>query len=91
MSEKTYPYTAWVLMTSFKPKEVTIIQKRGSYEEASNGKWYSKLDLYKSKGEAIAAARKMIKEAQAGIDKRQENLNKKIAALDKAERGESHA
>lgn len=94
MTERQYPRQAWVLMPSFKPKEITIVKRSfgytstySGYDESDTGKDYRISDLFDSKGEAIAAGREKVKAMQADIDKRQATLNKRIAALDKAEKG----
>lgn len=87
MSDKNYPYQAWVLMPSFKPKLETFVRHISyGHEEAKTGKWYWPDAIYETKELAIEEGRKKVKEQQADIDKRQEKLNKRIAALDKAER-----
>lgn len=93
MSERTYPYKAWALLPSFKPVEVELVERWGNfgqylnYDRAAKGKVYHvELELHASKAEAIAAGRKKIDEQQADIAKRLERINKRIAALDKAER-----
>ena len=93
MSERTYPYKAWALMPSFKPVEVELVKSYGrwscdaDWDRASNGKAYNaEHDLYHSKAEAIAAGRKKLDEQRADIAKRLERINKRAAALDKAER-----
>lgn len=87
MSEKTYPYKAWVLMPSFKPKLETFVLKTSyGHEESQTGKWYRPCDIYETKADAIAAGRETAREQQADIDKRQAKLNRRIASLDKAER-----
>lgn len=93
MSERTYPYKAWALMPSFKIVEVELVECYGSWgrymewDKASSGKSYNAdRDLHPTKAAAIAAGRKKIDEQQADIAKRLERINKRIAALDKAER-----
>ncbi len=95
MSERTYPYKAWVLLPSFTPVEVELVGPYSTYYPARYGhldvtvknKAYStEHDLYPTKAAAIAAGRKKIDEQQADIAKRLERINKRIAALDKAER-----
>lgn len=87
---REYPRQAWVLMPSFKPVEVTITKPYGSWgnvsdwDVATSGKHYHYEVLYPSRTAAIAAGREKVKEVQADIDKRQLNLNKRIASLDKA-------
>lgn len=95
MFERTYPYKAWVLMPSFTPVEVELVSPYSTYYPELYGhldvtvknKVYStERDLYPTKSAAIAAGRKQIDEQQADIAKRLERINKRIAALDKAER-----
>lgn len=88
MSERTYPYKAWVLMPSFKPAEVELVSNYGLYyDETAKGKIYHiKHSLYPTKAAAIAEGREKIEEQQADIAKRLERINKRITALDKAER-----
>lgn len=85
----TYPFQAWVLMPSFKPKEVTIVKQYISsspeYQESASSSLYHKDDLYPSKAIAIATGRELLVKQKATLDKRLETLNKKQAALDKAE------
>jgi len=88
MSERTYPYKAWALRPSFKPVEVELVRNYGVYyDETENGKIYHIAhSLNPTKAAAIAAGRKKIDEQQADTAKRPERINKRIAALDKAER-----
>ncbi|MFS2027111.1 hypothetical protein [Massilia sp. CT11-137] len=94
MSKRQYPRQAWVLLPSFKPKELTITQRSHPYSSmfeswdlASDGKSYHFEKLHPNKDAAIAAGRDLIEKARANIAKRQETMNKRIAALDKAEKG----
>ncbi len=88
MSERTYPYKAWVLQPSFKPAEVELVCNYGlHHDEAAKGKIYHvERSLYPTKAAAIAAGREKIDEQRADIAKRIERINKRAAALDKAER-----
>ena len=93
MSKRTYPYKAWALLPSFTPVEVELVESYsywGPYQDwdiSQRGKAFNaKRDLYPNKAAAIAAGRKKIDEQQADIAKRLERINKRIAALDKAER-----
>jgi hypothetical protein len=56
------------------------------FDEADSGKTYNVAELYNTPGEAIAAGREKVKALQADIAKRQETVNKRIVALDKAEK-----
>jgi len=93
MRKRQYPRQAWVLLPSFKPKEVTITQRSHphstmfeDWDLASDGKSYHFEKLHPSKGAAIAAGRELIEKARADIAKRQDTMNKRIVALDKAEK-----
>jgi hypothetical protein len=89
---RVYPRQAWVLLPSFKPKEVTLVKpycawgSTRDYDVAESGKHYHKDELHLSQEAAIAAGRVKVAATQANIDKRQENLNKQIASLDKADK-----
>ncbi len=95
MAEKrTYPYTAWMLQPSFKPVEVTIVAAAwpespaySNWEHTDKKKAVNLSDLFFSKSEAIDDGWERIKKQQADLDKKQENLNKRRAALEKASHG----
>ena len=91
MSNRIYPRNVWVLHPSFKPVEVTVIGKFHSYggsdygDITAKGKRYALNQMFETMGGAIFAGRYDVARTQADIYKRQEKLNKQIAALDKAE------
>lgn len=97
MSKRQYPRQAWVLLPSFKPKEVTITKPYGSmssvedWDMADSGKSYHKDSLFPSMAEAISHGRDQVEKLKADLAKRQDTLNKRIAALDKAEGKEAAA
>jgi len=92
MTKRSYPYKAWTLMPSFKPVEVELV---GNYDSSlgyqhmdvtAKGKiYFVGQNLWPSKEAAIAAGRDQLKAQQADLDKRQERLNKRTSALDKAD------
>lgn len=90
MSEQTFPYTGWVLMPSFKPAQVSIVEKisysfGSTYLRADSGKQYQFFDVHPSKQAAIEAGRASLDGQQSALDKKQANIIKRRAALDKAE------
>lgn len=92
MSERTYPYKAWALMPSFKPVEVELVECYGSwgrymeYDKTAKGKSYHfARDLFPTKAAAIAFGRQVVNQQRDDIAKRLERINKRAAALDKAE------
>lgn len=90
MSEsRIYPRQVWVLQPSMKPIEVTVVKGYSSWNRVDygditeKGKIYPLSDIFPTKDAAIQAGRDACKKAQADIDKRIENLRKKLAQLDK--------
>lgn len=91
MTERTYPYVAWVLTPQFKPVQKTFVSK---YEGWSNkdygdnvegGGIYERAYIFMTLEAAIEWARKDIERQQAAIDKKQANLDKRKANVAKAE------
>lgn len=90
MTNRIYPRTVWVLMPSFKPAAVTVIKKYGSYtgdygDLTEKGKLYALSAMHETKEEAIRIGRYEVERQRADIAKRTEAMDKRIAALDKAE------
>lgn len=92
MSDKKrkYPYQAWMLQPSFKPVEVTVTESAYAHsytdwDVLSTGKPVHINLLHPTKAAAIAAGREAVAKAEADLVKRRQNLDKKIAQLDKAE------
>jgi hypothetical protein len=87
--DKQVPFTAWRLMPSFRPAEVTLVKSdnywsRVGYEDA-NRKWFPCGELWETKAEAIAEGRRRLSDLQERIDRNQKSVDKRKAALDKAE------
>lgn len=90
MSNRVYPRTVWVLMPSFKPMAVEVIEAYGvSYHDygdvTAKGKVYAVAAMHETQEQAIATGRNEIERLRADIAKRTDTMNKRIAALDKAE------
>ena len=90
MSQRTYPYTGWVLLPSFTPVEGVFIKpywpsEPSKGDESAGGKHYLLSWIHPTKEAAIAYGREKIRRMRADIDTRIENLRKKEAALNKAE------
>lgn len=90
MSNRVYPRTVWVLMPSFKPMAVEVVKKYGSpYHDygdlTAKGKCCAVGAMYDTQEQAIAFGRAEVERQRADIAKRTDNMNKRIAALDKAE------
>ena len=89
MTEKTYPYRAWVLQPSFKPVQIEIVAEYSSWgghtwEQSATKKLYNSKELHESEEAAIAYGWKEVERIQTNLDQRHENLRKKRAALNKA-------
>lgn len=88
---RTYPREAWVLQPSFKPVKVVLVKKYDSWsgedigDFSDKGKLYSPESMFDSKEKAIEEGRNRCAKISADLDKRTDNLCKKIATLDKAE------
>jgi hypothetical protein len=83
-----FPYNAWVLQPSFKPKEVTLTEKNwygGQYHLSDTGKVYLLSEIYPTKQAAIVAGREQLEKQREDLNKRQERIDKRAAALDRAE------
>ena len=86
----TFPYTGWVLMPSFKPKQEQFVKVYGDYVNkhdwhiTDKGKTVHIGDIHPSKQAAIAVGHARLQQQQNDLDKKQANINKRRAALEKA-------
>ena len=89
MTKRAYPYTAWKLTPLFQLKEITLTSiYRHSYQDWDidmNGTSHHISDIHPSREAAIAWGRERVEKQQAALDKSQIKINKRIAALNKAE------
>lgn len=85
---KQFPYGAWVLQPSLKPKKVTITEPcyDPNWHKSESGKTYPTSSIYQTRNDALSAGWEAIITQQGDIDKRQKNLDKRKAALVKAEK-----
>ncbi|MGU9816054.1 hypothetical protein ACU684_11760 [Pseudomonas sp. LF135] len=89
MSKTKYPYMAWVLMPSFKPKEIEIVRegsRSNHYQHTdrnSSGKHYALSDLHETKADAVSAGLAKLEVQREAQAKRQESIDKKAAELAK--------
>jgi len=87
---KTYPYKAWVLQPSFKPKEVTFVEQALAYgiEDygcvSETGKWYRRDQIHATKTDAIIFGHSEVRRMQDDLKKKLDSLEKKREALAKA-------
>lgn len=94
MSARQYPRQAWVLLPSFKPKQVTVTSRShphscmfADWDWADDGKSYHFEKLHPSLAAAIASGREQVTKMAADIAKRQATMERRITSLDKAEKG----
>ena len=87
MTSTVFPYKGWVLSPSFKPVERTIVGPSYSprWHTTESGKQYHISDIFPTKEAAIADGRIKIAAQMADVKKREANVLKRQAALDKAE------
>lgn len=90
MSEQL-PFKAYVLMPSFKIKEVEVLRNCGRwspdyYQISGSTKYYHMTDLFSSHEVALRAGNEKIKMAEANLLKRRETIDKKKANLAKEQK-----
>lgn len=82
----TFPYTGWVLMPSFKPKQEQFLEhaRQSNWHVTDKKKPVHIGDIHPSKQAAIAVGHARLQQQQNDLDKKQANINKRRAALEKA-------
>lgn len=86
MSEKEYPFKAWVLTPSFAPKEIELVEGSttvAGYHITASNKYYHESQLFETKRNAVADGWIKISEQQSALDKRVQGIAKKKATLTK--------
>jgi hypothetical protein len=84
---RIYPREAWVLLPSFKPKQVRVVKKYTSFggtdygDVTESGRCYRLDELFDSKEAAITYGRAACDKQQADLDKRQQSIQKRREAL----------
>ena len=86
-----FPYTGWVLMPSFKPAEVILVEQHMEWTgniwvRAESGTLYKQGKVFGSKEDAIQYGFEDLAKQQAALDKKQANIHKRRAALEKAQK-----
>lgn len=89
MSTTNYPYTAWVLLPSMNPKEVTIVSAAyehsyPEWEKSQSGKLYHKDQLFASKALAVDAGWTKLALREEAMRKQGHIIHKQRANLTKA-------
>lgn len=90
MTDRTYPYQAWILMPSFKPVEVTMVSAYKAFHGADYGdrteagKLVPRADIFASAWEACKVGNDRLIKQQIDLDKKQANINKRAAEIKKA-------
>ncbi len=86
--KKQLPFKAWVLLPSFRPVEVELVEVAGwpteDWYRTAKGKAYHHGELFGSLADAVGAGHRRLDKLRADIDKKLETLSKRRAALDKA-------
>jgi hypothetical protein len=86
---RQYPYYAWVLQPSFKPKQILIVGRvflysYPEYDKTKSGTSYHIDKLFLTKDAAVAHGWERIREIEADLAKRTERLAQKRQELEKA-------
>lgn len=86
---KTYPYTAWRLMPSFKPVEVVLTKEYASFGKSAwdisdQGKVIEHCDIFATRDAAITEGLARLAIQQGSLDAKQANIDKRSAVLKKA-------
>lgn len=91
MPQKSYPYTAWRLLPSFKPTQVVIA---GTYSAnhpywllSDTGRIFGVSEVYDTHADAIAAGRAKLEAMSDKYRAMGVSIYKKTQALDAAEKG----
>jgi len=85
--KRTYPYKAWVLTPSFKPKEVELVQPYRAFggqdygDLTETGKMYGTAEMFESKRAAVLEGWRRHDEQAAKLDKMRITLEKRRQAL----------
>ena len=84
MSERTYPYKAWLLTRSFQPLEIELVARGyigSAYDCTEAGRNYHIKDLYPSKEAVIAYGERRLAELAEELAKQNLNLEKRRCEL----------
>lgn len=92
---QAFPYTAWLLLPSFKPCQVTIAKPCSGYgsmwahlHEDEKGKTYNTNYLFSTKEECITDGWKRLSDQEAALETKFAKLRKRKETLGRAFRGE---
>ena len=92
MNERTYPYNAWVLTPSFKPKEVTLVKAYRAFggqdygDLTETGKMYGVTEMFPTKRDAVMDGWAQVDKQKADLDKKLIGIAKRRKALQEATR-----
>jgi hypothetical protein len=92
MNERTYPYNAWVLTPSFKPKEVELVKPYRAFggqdygDLTETGKMYGVTEMFPTKRAAVQEGWRRVDKQKADLDKKLIGIAKKRKALQEATR-----
>jgi len=88
--ERTFPFTAWRLLPGFTPAKVVLVKQYDGYGGkrlvSDKHKYYKESDIFDSPKAAIDEGFARLSAQEAHIDKLRAGIDKKHAALIKAEK-----
>jgi hypothetical protein len=85
MTDRTYPFTAWVLGGTFIPKEISLVEKShySEYHIDKKGKYHFEGNLFETKEDAIKRGHELLVDQEARMEKARSVIAKKRANLEK--------
>lgn len=84
MSDRTYPYSAWLLTRNFQLLEVELVGQgfaSSAYDRTDRGRNYHVAELFLTKAEAVAFGEAKLEALAWELEKRQEGLLKRRLEL----------
>lgn len=84
MSDRTYPYSAWLLTRNFQLLEVELVGQgfaNSAYDRTDKGRNYHVDELFLTKAEAVAFGEAKLAALAGELERRQEGLMKRRLEL----------
>lgn len=78
-----FPYNGWVLQTSMRPMEVTLVDEWLGYHMSEKGKYYHKDEIFKTQQDAVRFGFEKIEKMESALVKQSALINKRKATLEK--------
>jgi hypothetical protein len=88
-AKTSFPYVGWILTPSYRPKQLEFVARQHSddWHKTAQGKGYHVDNIHRSLQAAIDYGRANLARQETKLVKMQQTIDKRLASLDKAERG----